>query len=255
MRKTLWDGGTWGWRKAQGCRNALGWRNTGMDEGSGMQERSAPVFHPFPKESGPARRKGRARAATQRCPAGTPGQGHRGHPRGDTRTGTPGQGHPTTDPSPDPLISLQPLHPQGSPPGISPPAPHSQGIPAQGSPPAPLAAGIPCCRTPSQPFYPQEFSSRLCARRNPRSEIPPEPLPPQGSLLRDPHSSPSVLRDLCSGFPAPNLHSPHSTSSSSLWDSPPTPPSSRISPPAPPDFSSSPPSPSRAQLPVPCCHP
>lgn len=199
MRKTLWDGGTWGWMKAQGCRNALGWGNVGMDEGSGIQERSAPVFHPFPKESGPARRKGRARAATQRCPAGTPGQGHRGHPRGDTRTGTPGQGHPITDPSPDPLISLQPLHPQGSPPGISPPAPHSQGIPSQGSPPSPSGCRDPLLQDPIsallstgillQALCPQKSPFRNPPRTSPSAGIPAQgssfqPLCPQGSLLR-----------------------------------------------------------------------
>lgn len=221
-----------------------------MDEGSGMQERSAPVFRPFPKESGPARRKGRARAATQRCPAGTPGQGHRGHQDRDTGTGTPDYG---------PLSGPFDL----------PPAPPSSGIPARDFPSSPSfprdsLSGIPPspsgCRDPllqdpiSALLATGILLQALCPQkspfRNPPRTSPSAGIPAQGSSFQPLCPQGSLLRVSCSKSPFSPFHILQP-----LWDPPPTPPSSRISPPAPPDFSSSPPSPPRAQLPLPRCHP
>lgn len=213
-----------------------------------MEECPAPVFHPFPKESGPARGKGRARAATQRCPAGTRGQGHpdrdtgtgtpgtpaRGHSDGDIVAGTPDSGpFVLQDPLPSPPSSGFPpqqslLHPfrlQGSRsspsilrnprPGISPPEPHSQGIPSQGFPAAGPHFRPFIYRNSPPDALPEGSLLGNPLRASPFAGIPArgfsfQPLhPPQGSLFQPLCPQRSLLRD----FPAPSpsvLRDPHS---------------------------------------------
>lgn len=197
----------------------------------GMEKRcgSKPFSIPSKTNPLPLGGEGRALAATQRCPAGTAragtpeqGQPGRGHPIRDPppNVGIPLQtlclpGLQLQDPPPSsgipaPGFPLQTLSPQGFPLRDSLSSSSILRVPRFRISPQPLCLqGFPAPGSPFQTLYPQEFSSRLCPReslfRNPPRASPSTGIPaqgflllllhPQGSLLRDPRSGPSILRN------------------------------------------------------------